>query len=118
MSRTNPYDRDSLERALVHHGVKYRRPTAPREPWFIDVHAGRDMTDREVYAFLAGYKLARDRAEALAALVREFQEHDLRRYGQLTRGMHHRADNALAPWGYDPVPNPLPDFPTRPRTLR
>lgn len=79
MSKAKPYDDDSLERALIVHGVTYRRPDPPqlgldgrrrRGKWYIDVHNGRDMTDREVYAFLAGFKLAKDRAEK-AARVRE-----------------------------------------------
>lgn len=63
MSTARRYDKDSLERALVHHEVRHIRPGEDRPKWFIDVDEGRDMSDREVYAFLAGFKLARDRWE-------------------------------------------------------
>lgn len=65
MSHGRPYSRDSLERALVHHEVEYTRPTDSRRgaTWWIQVDLGRETTDHEVYCFLAGFKMARDRWE-------------------------------------------------------
>lgn len=71
MSQARPYNRDSLERALVHHGVDYIRPGTNRPKWYVYVNGGLDLIDREVYVFLAGFKRAADKVVTTTTRRRE-----------------------------------------------
>ena len=54
--KAKPYTRESLERALAHHGVEYSPPDPSLvKQWGIRTRAGRVyMNASEVYAFVLG----------------------------------------------------------------
>jgi hypothetical protein len=65
MSKARPYNRDSLERALVHHGVKFFREEGR---WIINDTG--PFTDAQAYAYTLGFKAARDQWEPLVDATR------------------------------------------------
>jgi hypothetical protein len=50
-----PFSRDSLERALIHHGIDYSPPGAGQPHWRVATSLGyQQMTSREVWTFCLG----------------------------------------------------------------
>lgn len=55
MSTRPRYSADSVARALVHHGVRHRRPVGPRDGWLVWTDTGTHrLTTREAWAYALG----------------------------------------------------------------